>query len=183
MMCKAAYIPTGALVLVNGQDDMLSLVSRLHAHLCKVTRQHQATRQPSPDILCKCQVWPHFTEEGMQAVSTAPQRTGHHAKLVGTNAHLATSFHPRTQYHALLMLQASMSKNPGVMTAAGAAQHKPASPDTPGLTSSRGRLVKPKVWDDGTEAGPAVGKLHRLLVLVCAHLAAWGDYGIHLRLL
>ena len=33
----------------------------------------------------------------------------------------------------------------------------PASPDTPGLTSSRGRLVKPKVWEDGTEAVPAVG--------------------------
>ncbi len=41
---------------------------------------------------------------------------------------------------------------------AGAAQLNPASPDTPGLTSSRGRLVKPKVWDDGTEAVPAVGK-------------------------
>ena len=40
---------------------------------------------------------------------------------------------------------------------AGAAQLNPASPDTPGLTSSRGRLVKPKVWDDGTEAVPAVG--------------------------
>ena len=41
---------------------------------------------------------------------------------------------------------------------AGAPQPKPASPDTPGLTSSRGRLVKPKVWDDGTEAVPAVGE-------------------------
>jgi hypothetical protein len=52
-----------------------------------------------------------------------------------------------------------MSRNPatGAMTA-GAAQLNPASPDTPGLTSSRGRLVKPKVWDDGTEAVPAVGK-------------------------
>lgn len=51
-----------------------------------------------------------------------------------------------------------MSRNlaAGAMTA-GAAQINPASPDTPGLTSSRGRLVKPKVWDDGTEAGPAVG--------------------------
>ncbi|KAL0032721.1 hypothetical protein WJX79_005609 [Trebouxia sp. C0005] len=51
-----------------------------------------------------------------------------------------------------------MSRNPatGAMTA-GAAQLNPASPDTPGLTSSRGRLVKPKVWDDGTEAVPAVG--------------------------
>ena len=51
-----------------------------------------------------------------------------------------------------------MSRNPatGAMTA-GAAQINPASPDTPGLTSSRGRLVKPKVWDDGTEAGPVVG--------------------------
>lgn len=51
-----------------------------------------------------------------------------------------------------------MSRNPatGAMTA-GAPQLNPASPDTPGLTSSRGRLVKPKVWDDGTEAGPAVG--------------------------
>lgn len=35
----------------------------------------------------------------------------------------------------------------------------PASPDTPGLTSSRGRIVKPKVWEDGTEAVPAVGEL------------------------
>ena len=53
-----------------------------------------------------------------------------------------------------------MSRNPatGAMTA-GAAQLNPASPDTPGLTSSRGRLVKPKVWDDGTETGPAVGAL------------------------
>ena len=42
---------------------------------------------------------------------------------------------------------------------AGTAQLNPASPDTPGLTSSRGRLVKPKVWDDGTEAVPAVGAL------------------------
>ncbi|KAL3131529.1 hypothetical protein ABBQ38_007832 [Trebouxia sp. C0009 RCD-2024] len=38
---------------------------------------------------------------------------------------------------------------------AGAPQNKPVTPDTPGLTSSRGRLVKPKVWDDGTEAVPA----------------------------
>ena len=54
----------------------------------------------------------------------------------------------------------SMSRNPatGAMTTAGAAQLNPTSPDTPGLTSSRGRLVKPKVWDDGTEAVPAVGQ-------------------------
>ena len=53
-----------------------------------------------------------------------------------------------------------MSRNPatGAMTTAGAAQLNPTSPDTPGLTSSRGRLVKPKVWDDGTEAVPAVGR-------------------------
>lgn len=60
-----------------------------------------------------------------------------------------------------------MSRNPatGAMTA-GAAQLNPASPDTPGLTSSRGRLVKPKVWDDGTEAVPAVGK-HPAAFWIC----------------
>lgn len=66
-----------------------------------------------------------------------------------------------------------MSRNPatGALTA-GAGQLNPASPDTPGLTSSRGRLVKPKVWDDGTEAVPAVGKpLHNNSVIIADIIA------------
>ena len=61
------------------------------------------------------------------------------------------------------------------MTSAGGAHLNPASPDTPGLTSSRGRLVKPKVWDDGTEAMPAVGELlnsWKLLHNTALHVAA-----------
>ena len=67
-----------------------------------------------------------------------------------------------------------MSRNPatGAMTTAGAAQLNPASPDTPGLTSSRGRLVKPKVWDDGTEAVPAVGQslYTASALMLCRHV-------------